>query len=53
MARVSKDGQQARCSFPPFETAAAWPPQGEVVWPQPFDAAYPARSSSKPVLLNM
>jgi len=28
--RVSKGGQQTRCSYPPFETAASRPPQGEV-----------------------
>jgi hypothetical protein len=27
--RVSKDGQQARCGFRPFETLAALAPQGE------------------------
>ena len=28
---VSKDGQQARCSFPPFETQLRDAPQGEVM----------------------
>jgi hypothetical protein len=28
---VSKDGQQAWCSFPPFETRPAGAPQGEAI----------------------
>ncbi len=27
---VSKEGQQTRCSCPPFETLTAFAPQGEV-----------------------